>query len=445
MDGLKLLVVEDDPLFGGAIVEALQDAGAVTRLATCGAEALEASLEETFDLVLQDIRLPDANGLEILRGILQKQPHASALVMTGYATVDSAVEAMKIGAFDFLTKPFPMEILLLKLHKVLEFKQMEKEINLLRSNGGHTIISRSPAMAKLMEMATAVASTDASILLLGESGTGKELLTDFIHSKSRRFDKPCIKVNCAAIPDTLLESELFGVERGAFTGADRSRKGYIEAADGGTLFLDEIGDLPLHLQGKLLRILEEKKVSRVGGTKPYQANFRLISATNCDLKEMVREKSFREDLYFRLNVVPLGILPLRERREDIPLLIAHFQEVFSAKEGGEKVTFSPEALEILSRYDYPGNIRELKNMVEHLMILYPGRAIHPRHLPSLLQKDLKAGELFEQFSVDRPLREAVHEFEQRYIAKVLKNTGGNKSVAARILGLSRKVLWEKLK
>lgn len=445
MDGLKLLVIEDDPLLGGAIVEALEDAGAATRLATCGAEALEAVLEESFDLVLQDIRLPDANGLEILKGILQKQPHVSALVMTGYATVDSAVEAMKIGAFDFLTKPFPMEILLLKLNKVLEFKRMEKHIDVLRSKGARDIVSRSPAVASLLDMATAVASTDASILLLGESGTGKELLTDFIHSKSGRFGKPCIKVNCAAIPDTLLESELFGVERGAFTGADRTRKGYIEAADSGTLFLDEIGDLPLHLQGKLLRILEDKTVYRVGGTKPCKANFRLISATNCDLKEMVREKSFREDLYFRLNVVPLVIIPLRERREDIPLLIAHFQDLFSAQEGIDKVLFSPEALEMLARHDYPGNIRELKNMVEHLMILYSGRTIHPRHLPSLLQKELKAGELFEQFSVDRPLREAVHEFEQRYIAKVLKNTGGNKSVAARVLGLSRKVLWEKLK
>ena len=443
---LKLLVVEDDPLFGGAIVEALEDARYSVRLAATGAEALEAVMEESFDLVLQDIRLPDANGLDILRGIFQRQPHVRALVMTGFGTVDCAVEAMKIGAFDFLTKPFPMEGLLMKLHKILEFNEMEREVGLLRRKGGSSpIISRSPGMRRLLDMASAVALTDANVLLMGESGTGKEVLAEIIHLQSQRRIKPLVKVNCAAIPENLVESELFGVERGAYTGADRSRRGYIEAADGGSLFLDEIGDLPLHLQGKLLRVLEEKKVFRVGSTRASNANFRLISATNCNLQEMVREKRFREDLYFRLNVVPLIIPPLRERKEDIPLLIAHFLELFSKEHGGGKVVLTPEALKLLSAYDYPGNVRELRNIVEHLLILYPGKAIKPGQLPSSLQNDSWVGDVFEQFSVDKPLKDAVHEFESRYIAKVLKSTDGNRSRASRILGLSRKVLWEKLK
>jgi len=300
-------------------------------------------------------------------------------------------------------------------------------------------------MGRLIQMASAVASTDANILLLGESGTGKELLADFIHSNSLRRDKPCIKVNCAAIPGNLLESELFGVDRGAFTGADKSRKGYLEEADGGTLLLDEIGDLPLPLQSKILRVLEEKRVVRVGGTKACAANFRLVSATNCDLKEMVKEKMFREDLYFRLNVVPLTIPPLRERREDIPLLIASFSKAYTATAERREIVFTPEALEILYRYDYPGNIRELKNTIEHLSVLYPGETIKARHLPPSLGDGSWAGDVFEHFSVDRPLREAVQEFEAKYIAKVLKSTGRNKSQAARTLGLSRKVLWEKLK
>ncbi|MBI1921452.1 MAG: sigma-54-dependent Fis family transcriptional regulator [Geobacter sp.] len=447
MDRLKLLIVEDDPLFGGAVQEALQGAGYQANLSNTGAKALEAVAEESFDLVLQDIKLPDANGLDILRQVLQKQPHAQALVMTGYATIDKAVEAMKIGAFDFLAKPFPMEMLFMKLQKVLEFGKMEKEIDSLKRKDGECcgIVSRAPAMKGLLDMARAVANTDATVLLLGESGTGKELLAEAIHKGGQRRNKPCIKVNCAAIPETLLESELFGVERGAFTGADKSRPGYLEQAHDSTLFLDEIGDIPLHLQAKLLRVLEDKRVFRLGGGHAFNSNFRLVAATNCNLKEMVAEKKFREDLYFRLNVVPLSIPPLRERREDIPLLVAHFQKCISGDDPGRRIAFAPEALELLSIYDYPGNVRELRNIVEQLTVLYPGETIKPHSLPSSLQGESWAGSLFETFSVDKPLKEAVQEFETRYIAKVLKSTSGNKSLASRVLGLSRKVLWEKLK
>jgi len=442
----KLLMVEDDHLLGDLIREALEEAGYQVRLARSGAQALEAVAEESFDLVLQDIQLPDADGLDILDQILHQHPQWKAMVMTAYATVDKAVKAMKIGAFDFLIKPFSMDVLFMKLQKVMEFRQLEKEIEALRADGVESpFVSRSPAIASVLEMIKAVAPTDATVLLLGESGTGKELLCDMIHAQSPRRGKPCIKINCAAIPENLVESEFFGVERGAFTGADKSRPGYVESAAGGTLFLDEIGDLPLSMQGKLLRVLQEKKAFRVGGGKERCTDFRLIAATNCNLPEMVKKKQFREDLFYRINVMPVNIPPLRERREDIPLLIANFQKRLSKADVGRPIDFTPEALEILHRYDYPGNIRELKNIVEHLTIRFPGQTIKGRQIPVSLHKESWLGSVFESFSVDKPLKEAVAEFEAKYIEKVLACTGGNKSSAARILGVSRQMLWEKTK
>ena len=441
----KLLMVEDDHLLGDLMRESLEEAGYQVRLARTGAEALEAVSEESFDLVLQDIQLPDADGLDVLDEILRRQPQWKALVMTAYATVDKAVKAMKVGAFDFLIKPFSMDVLFMKMDKVLEFRQMEKEIELLKGGDDAPLVTRSPAMADLLEMVQAAAPTDAAVLLLGESGTGKELLTDMVHALSKRRRKPCIKVNCAAIPENLMESEFFGVERGAFTGADRSRPGYVEMAAGGTLFLDEIGDLPLSMQGKLLRVLQEKRISRVGGMKENPVDFRLVAATNCSLRDMVAEKKFREDLFYRIAVMPMQVPPLRERREDIPLLIACFQKrLLQAGVGGE-VDFTPEALELLHNYDYPGNIRELKNIVEQLTIRFPGETIKARQIPVSLHKESMVGSIFESFNVDRPLKEAVLEFEDKYIAKVLKVTGGNKTRAAGILGLSRQMLWEKIK
>jgi len=444
MENMKLLIVEDDPLFGVALVTALEEADYKVRLAVCGAAALEAASEESFDMVLQDIKLPDADGLDILSELLLRQPHCKSLVMTGHATVDRAIDAMKIGACDFLTKPFPPDLLFVKLEKALKIREIEFELATLKKQISvkGSVITRSPAMKKIMEMAQCVALTDTTVLLQGESGTGKEMLADAVHQLSRRAAKPCIKVNCAAIPEHLVESELFGVERGAFTGADRSRPGYLERAAEGTLFLDEIGDMPLLLQGKLLRALEEKIVYRVGGTEGRRVAFRLIAATNRDLKSMVAQHSFREDLYFRLNVVPITLPPLRERREDIPLLIAHFQEQLPAT---RRLILSAEAIETLCRYDYPGNIRELKNILEKLSIFHSGETIRAHHIPHSFNSDSVLGNLFESFPVGKQLKDAVSEFEQRYIEKVLKSTSGSKSRAADILGLSRKVLWEKLK
>ena len=446
MGKAKLLVVEDDPHFGGALQEVLKGAGYAVRLAANGAEALAAAAEESFDLVIQDLKLPDANGLDILREILLRQPHSGSLVMTGYGSIGDAVTAMKLGAFDFLTKPFPMETLFLKIDNFLELKHFgdavadKHEQSVLFPE----IITRSPAMRAALETAGKVASTSAAVLLHGESGTGKELVANAIHRLSPRAQGPFVAVNCAAIPAGLIEAELFGVERGAYTGADRGRPGYIESAAGGTLFLDEIGELPLELQGKLLRVLQEKGMARVGGTSFRAVDFRLVSASNRDLGEMSRQREFREDLLYRINVVLVRLLPLRERREDIPLLLARFLDQF-CPDPEKRPEFTAEAMEMLSHYSYPGNIRELKNIVERLSLLHQGQRVNAHHLPPEFHSPGVIGSTFETFTVGRPLKEAVTEYEKRYIEKVVDYAGGHKTAAARMLGLSRKVLWEKLK
>jgi DNA-binding NtrC family response regulator len=446
MHSLKLLVVEDDPLFGGVLRDVITGAGYRLRLAVNGAEALAAVAEESFDLVVQDIKLPDANGLDILREILLRQPHCGSLVMTGYGTIEDAVTAMKLGAFDFLTKPFPMEMLFLKIESFLELKRMGQEVTAHheKSSVFPKITTRSPAMLAALEIAAKVAQTSTSILLYGESGTGKELVAEGIHRLSPRREGPFVAVNCAAIPATLIESELFGVERGAYTGADKGRPGYIEMAAGGTLFLDEIGELPFELQGKLLRVLEEKGVARLGGTAFRSLDFRLISASNRDLSDMAKRREFREDLLYRINVVLVRLPPLRERREDIPLLLARFIDQFSP-DPATKPEFTPESLEMLSHYSYPGNIRELKNIVERISLLHPGEKVSAHNLPPELQSPGVIGSTFEAFPIGRPLKEAVTDYEKRYIEKVVDYAGGHKTLAAKMLGLSRKVLWEKLK
>lgn len=446
MDKVKLLVVEDDPLFGGALKEVLTSAGYHVRLVVSGGEALAASAEQSFDLVLQDIKLPDANGLDILREILTRQPHSGALVMTGYGTIDDAVTAMKLGAYDFLTKPFPMETLFLKIDSFLELKRMGQEVSspAQKSTLFPEIITRSPSMLAALEIAGKVAKTSTSVLIHGESGTGKELVAEAIHRMSPRADGPFVPVNCAAIPASLIEAELFGVEKGAYTGADKGRPGYIEAAAGGTLFLDEIGELPLELQGKLLRVLQEKGMARVGGTSFRHVDFRLISATNRDLAEMAKQREFREDLMYRINVVLVRLPPLRERREDVPLLLGHFLGHFCPPPA-QKPEFTADALEMLSHYSYPGNVRELKNIVERISLLHQGQKVNVHQLPVELQSPGVIGSTFESFDIGRPLKEAVNEYERRYIEKVVDYAGGHKTLAAKMLGLSRKVLWEKLK
>lgn len=446
MTGVKLLLVEDDPLLGEALHEALCRKGYLTRLVASGAEALSASSDDSFDLVLQDVRLPDANGLDILGEILAAQPHCLALVMTGQATVEMAVRAMKLGAFDFITKPFPVDVLLMKLERLLEFRTLEKQLADLTGTPDpkSRIITRSPAMRAVLDTVAVVAASEASVLLTGESGTGKELLAETLHAMSLRARGPLVRVNCAAIPETLIEAELFGVEKGAYTGAGTSRPGYLEFAHGGTLFLDEIGELSPAVQAKLLRVLGERTAARVGGTSLYDLDFRLVCATNRDLRAMIAGREFREDLYYRLNVISLHVPPLRDRREDIPLLIAHFVDRF-AKDRRSRIRLTPEALESLLRLPWHGNVRELSNLVEQLSLLYPGQQILQRHIPRGEAGGQQLGTIFEKVTVGMPLKEAMAEFERRYIEKVLAGTGGRKSRAAEILGLSRQALWDKLR
>jgi len=446
MGSIKILVVDDEPLLGRPLQRALEYAGFAVRLAESGAEAMEAIHEERFDILLEDLRLPDADGLDIMMETISRNPGCRALVMTAYGSIELAVEAMRCGADDFLTKPFPMEQLFLKLQRSLDLRGAADGTG--QGDGDCSLrgyaVSQSPLMHDLLHKARVAAATSSTVLITGESGTGKEFLADYLHAFSTRREQPFIKVNCAAIPETLFESELFGVEQGAFTGARTSRNGYLEEAAGGTLFLDEIADLPLSVQAKFLRALDEKIVHRVGGSRGKKVDFRLIAATNADLGAMVRQKAFRDDLYYRLNVIPIVLPPLRERREDIPLLIAHFQKSFRKNNNGEGTNFSAEAMNAFLDYHFPGNVRELKNIVEHFSILHPGETIRKRHLLGHLHKRNLAGMIFESMPVDKPLKAAVAEFEKRYIAKVMQSVGGHKARSATLLGLSRKVLWERL-
>ena len=440
---IKILIVEDDPLLWQPLQMALEGEGYSVRVAMDGADALAASAEGSFDLLLQDLHLPDASGLDIMREITLQHPSCKVLVMTGHATIENAVEAMKIGAFDFITKPFHLELVFLKIRRVIEFRDM---VNLVEASGGRkeVLVTRCPDMRRVVEVAAAAGPTGVATLVLGESGTGKEVIADHIQSLSPVRDQPYLKVNCAAIPDTLFEGELFGSEKGAYTGSVQERIGYIESAHGGTLLLDEVAGIPLPIQGKLLRVLEDGSFYRVGGSRQRRSDFRLIATSSRDLSEAVHQGAFREDLYYRINVISMTIPPLRLRREDIPLLTAHFLQSFRRSGGGASITLSSQVLDILSLHSYPGNVRELRNILEHLSLLYPGEKIKPAHLPASLRDSAYIGNLFETFTAEKPLREATQEFEARYIEKVLKAAGSSKTRAASLLGISRKVLWEKL-
>ena len=446
MEVFKLLLVEDDPLLGEALQEALLTNGYQVRWADSGAGALEAACNESFDLLLQDVKLPDADGLDILSDILNHQPSCHSLVMTGQATVEMAVRAMKLGAFDLLIKPFDVNLLLLKLERVFEYRNLEKQLKQLSDDATHKsrIITRSPAMRSLLNTAAVVASSDVSLLLQGENGTGKKLLAQTIHGWSPRKNCRLIQLHCGAIPAPMIEEELFGIEKGATSTADRGRPGLLEIAAGGSLFLDGIDELPLLIQSALASALEEMACCRIGGTTVRKLDFRLICSTAQDLKAMTDDALFRRDLYYRINVVTIHLPPLRERREDIPLLAAHFVNKFTCN-NQSRVQLSPELLDRLMLLPWPGNIQELGNQIEELILLHPGQTLMERHLPALMESPLDMGIQFERIQVGMPLKDAVSLFEMRYIHRVLDSMGGQKGRAAEALGLSRKVLWEKLK
>lgn len=412
--------------------------------AASGEEALKITDSNLIDIVLSDFRMPDMNGIELLVKLKEKNPEIAVVLITAFGTIENAVKAMKEGAFDYLTKPVDLEELDLIIKRILERLYLLSENKFLKEqlqdrNKISGIVAYSEKMEKILSTAMRVADSKATVLLRGESGTGKEVLAKAIHYASQRKDKPFIAVNCAALNENLLESELFGHEKGAFTGADKQRRGRFEIADGGTLFLDEIGDLPLSTQVKLLRVLQEEQFERVGGAQSIEVDVRVIAATNKNLEELIKEGKFREDLYYRINVVSVTIPPLRERKEDILHLINHFVLKFLPETKKEKVEFSREATDILMKYNYPGNIRELENIVHHSIVLARGEVIATTDLPAQIEESSKEESAFS-LNENSVLPEQVEKLEKMLVINALKKTNNNQLRAAKILGISERNL-----
>ena len=444
MDKKSVLVIEDEKIMRITIEDALKAKGYEVKSFERALDGLKAYSEEPFDIVLTDVRLPDINGMEVLRRIKEIDDSSMVIIMTAFGTIKDAVEAMKMGAFDYITKPFSLDELSLIINRAAEVKQMQDEnLRLKRAISRcycyPNIIGESDAMKEVFRMIERLTQSDSTVLILGESGTGKELIASTIHYQGKRKDAPFVIVNCGALPENLIESELFGYEKGAFTGATRRKPGRFELAHGGTIFLDEVGELPPSVQVKLLRVLQDGTFERLGGTESIKVDVRVIAATNRDLEREVREGNFREDLYYRLAVIPLTLPPLRERREDIPLLIEHFLQRYNSRLGKQTV-FSKEAVEALMEYPFPGNVRELENIVERVVTLCESDRVKKEDLPPHV---LKKGR--EKDSPAQPLTKVAQEAEKEYIIRILKQTGGNRSRAAEILGISRKTLWEKMR
>jgi DNA-binding NtrC family response regulator len=438
----SILIVEDEKILRISLADALKAEGYTVFSVADGVEALGALAEGDFSLVITDIRLPGASGVDILRNSLAESPLTPVIMMTAYGTIKDAVSAIRTGAFDYVTKPFDLDEMLLTVAKALEVQSITEENIRLKKElssyyGAPNIIGESKAMQAVFVLLDKVSRTSSTVLILGESGTGKELIASTIHYQSARKDKAIIRVNCAALPAELIESELFGYEKGAFTGAGTRKPGRFDLADGGTIFLDEIGDLPLLTQTKILRVLEERTFERLGATGTVKVDVRIIAATNKDLVEEVKAGRFREDLYYRLNVIPVVLPPLRARKADIPLLVQAFTRRFNDQLGTSN-TFAPEAVEVLMNYAFPGNVRELLNIVERSIALANDKIIRPEDLPAHIAKPR------QKKTPLTSLQEIIAEAEKDHIVRVLQLTKGNRSRAAEILGISRKTLWEKI-
>ncbi len=449
MQALDILVAEDERVQREMLRDFLAGQGHRLMEAANGRTALEAIRASSLDLAILDFRMPDLTGLEVLAEAKRINPELDVILLTAYGTVDSAVAAMKAGAADYLGKPVDLDALLCVIERIGRHRTLRRENELLREQlaerglNPEELVYRSPSMAELVNLAGRVAASQATVLVRGESGTGKELFARLIHRLSPRSRKPLIVVNCAALSETLIESELFGHERGAFTGATQRRIGRFELADGGTLFLDEIGDISPAVQVKLLRLIQEGEFQRVGGNQTLRADVRLISATHQDLEAKIAAGAFREDLYYRLNVVSLSIPPLRDRREDIPPLVRHFIARF-ARENRKAVTgVSREALDQLLKYDYPGNVRELENLIERAVVLARGELVTTDDLP--FGRRPSAVDPAHVPDGGQGLRQAVERLERRMIAEALEEAGGNRSRAAERLGFSERMLRYKLK
>jgi two-component system, NtrC family, response regulator AtoC len=442
-DKVRILVVDDEEIVRESLLAWLSRDGYHVETAPDGASALARLGEaEPWTLLLVDLKMPGGvDGLQVLEGARKREPAASIVVMTAYASVDTAVTAMKLGAYDYIAKPFEPEELSLLVGRIVEEQALRHENALLRKvvrkeYRFRDLESRSPAMQALFELAHPAARSGSTILILGESGTGKELLARAIHAESPRAKGPFVAVSCAALTETLLESELFGYEKGAFTGASTRRRGKFEAAQGGTLFLDEIGDVSPKLQMDLLRVLEERRFTRVGATESIEADVRIIAATHRDLAKLVEQGQFRQDLYYRLNVIPMQLPPLRERMEDLPLLVETLIEHLSTELGRGIDGVSAEAMQMLLAHDWPGNVRELRNVLERGIVVAHGRILQDSDL-ALPPRDLGAG------AADGTLP-SLEEVERRHVAHVLDHVHGNVSQAARILGIDRSTLYAKI-
>ena len=440
---IRILIVDDEPIVRSSLEHWFREEGCVVETAANGKDALAKLADADWDIFLLDIRMPGMDGLELQQRIRAAHPDAIIIVMTAYASVDTAIQAMKQGAHDYITKPFDPESLERMVRGAVEKRRLQKEnVHLKRSleemEKFSEIVGSSSAVRQVLEMVQTVASTDATVLIRGESGTGKELVARAIHAHSNRRYMPIVVVNCGALPEGVLESELFGHERGAFTGAQYRRKGKFEMADGGTLFLDEIGDVGPKTQMDLLRVLEEKAIYRVGGNARIPVDFRVIAATNRDLEAAVAEKSFREDLYYRLNVFTIRIPPLRERREDIPPLAGHFLHGFARSMSRAIDGYSPEAMEALMHREWPGNVRELKNAIERAAVVRVQGWIQPEDFP--FTTSMGAGGAEETAN-----GQSLADLEKVHIARILKETGWNISQAARLLEIDRVTLYNKMR
>jgi len=440
----RILVVDDEASQRDLLKLVLTEEGYTVETASSGEEAVRKVEEFFYNLVIMDMKMGGIGGLEALKRIKEISSAVQVLMVTAYASVHTAVDAMRSGALNYLTKPIDLEELKVQVEKTMQFSRLMVENESLRAQVADAfeathIIGKSPRIMEIFETLRMVAPTEATVLILGESGTGKELVADAIHANSPRSKGPLVKVNCAALPETLLESELFGHEKGSFTGAVARREGRFKLADGGTLFLDEIGEMSLLLQAKLLRVIQTKSFERVGGSETITSDVRLIVATNRDLEEEVREGRFREDLFYRLNVVPVTLPPLRERKEDIPLLAEHFLKEIAERNGKLIRGFSPQAMDLLVRNRWKGNVRELENVVERAVIMGRGDIVEPGDLPGHMMQE--GDSLVSGVIPGRPLSD----LEREAILSTLEMTGGNRTETARLLGISRRTLQYKLK
>ena len=437
-----ILIIDDEPAIRRTLKDILEDEGYSVLTEAKGRDGLGILAEEPVALVLLDIRLAEENGLDILRAIREKHPDVEVLMISGHGTIETAVEAVRLGAYDFLEKPLSLERVRLAVLRALEKSRLRRELEKRARGDRPPLLGQGQAVQAIRKLISQVAPTDSKVLISGESGTGKEIVAREIHLASGRKDGPFVEVNCAAIPQELIESELFGSEKGAYTGAGQMRVGKFEQADGGTLFLDEVGDMSLTAQAKVLRVLEGEAFSRLGGNAAIKVGVRVIAATNKDLEKEVKECRFREDLYFRLNVFPIHTPALREHPEDIPLLTDFYLERFARENGKLKPTIHEQALERLRRHSYPGNVRELRNLVERLAILALPGEIALEHINLIFPG---GGQAVDPFLSTRPLAEAKEDLERRYVETQLKLHGGDIARTAEALGLERTNLYRKLK